>query len=178
MFLFTYLPQVAVLTLVNGPLAVVSTIALVLSESATVTNVIARTFFIDDAYVDTFDAVSFEYPSSMAEIDSFCQTLLTKSMTPLVSEGRVVKGSNAADAVGRLGKLIKKPFYKFAPSSIIRYFMYLPLNLIPVVGTILFFILQGRRLGPTAHLRYYQLKGMSEREKEEWIENRKAAYTR
>ena len=99
-------------------------------------------------------------------------------MTPLVSEGRVVKGSNAADAVGRLGKLVKKPFERFTPSAIIRYFMYLPLNLIPVVGTVLFVILQGRRLGPNAHTRYFQLKGMSKREKEEFIENRKAAYTR
>ena len=58
MFIFTYLPQVALLTLVNGPLAVVSTIALVLSESATITNVIARSLFIDEALVDTFDGVS------------------------------------------------------------------------------------------------------------------------
>jgi hypothetical protein len=60
MFLFTYLPQAALLTLVNGPLAVVSTIALVLSESSTITNVIARGLFIDEALVDTFDGVSFQ----------------------------------------------------------------------------------------------------------------------
>jgi hypothetical protein len=60
MFVFTYLPQAALLTLVNGPLAVVSTIALVLSESSTITNVIARGLFIDEALVDTFDGVSFQ----------------------------------------------------------------------------------------------------------------------
>ena len=58
MFLLTYLPQAAVLTLVNGPLAVVSTIFLVLSESATITNLISRGFFIEDALIDTFDGVS------------------------------------------------------------------------------------------------------------------------
>lgn len=60
MFLFTYLPQAALLTLVNGPLAVVSTVALVLSESSTISNVIARGLFIDEALVDTFDGVSFQ----------------------------------------------------------------------------------------------------------------------
>lgn len=58
MFLFTYLPQAAVLALVNGPLAVVSAIPLVLSESSAVTNLLARSFFIEDALIDTFDAVS------------------------------------------------------------------------------------------------------------------------
>lgn len=160
MFLFTYLPQAALLTLVNGPLAVVSTVALVLSESSTITNVIARGLFIDEALVDTFDG-----------------TLLTCSMTPLVSHGRTVKGSSAVDAVSRLGKLAKKPFERFTPSAIIRYFMYLPLNMIPVVGTILFIVLQAKRLGPLAHARYFQLKGMGKREKEEWIETRGPQYT-
>jgi len=160
MFLFTYLPQVALLTLVNGPLAVVTTIALVLSESATITYVISRAMFIDEALVDTFDA-----------------TLITKSLTPLVAKGRVVKGSGAADAVGRLGKLVKNPLERFTPSAIIRYFMYLPLNMIPVVGTVLFIILQGKRLGPNAHTRYFQLKGMGSREKKEWVQKRTGAYT-
>jgi hypothetical protein len=56
--------------------------------------------------------------------------------------------------------------------------MYLPLNFIPVVGTVLFVILQGRKFGPTAHARYFQLKQMSKREKGEFIDKRKAAYTR
>jgi len=57
MFAFTYLPQAAALAFVNGPLAVISAIPLVLSESSTVTNLLARTFFIEDALIDTFDAV-------------------------------------------------------------------------------------------------------------------------
>jgi hypothetical protein len=58
MFIFAYLPQAAVLTIFNGPLAIVSTIMLVLSESSTITNILARNFFIQDALLDTFDAVS------------------------------------------------------------------------------------------------------------------------
>jgi hypothetical protein len=57
MFLVTYVPQAAVLSLVNGPLAIATTILLVLSESSTITNILARTFFIEDALLDTFDGV-------------------------------------------------------------------------------------------------------------------------
>jgi hypothetical protein len=59
MFVVTYVPQAAVLSLVNGPLAIVTTIMLVLSESSTITNILARTFFIEDALLDTFDGVGF-----------------------------------------------------------------------------------------------------------------------
>jgi hypothetical protein len=59
MFVFTYLPQAALLTLVNGPLAFLNTILLVLSESATITNVVSRAFFLDEALLDTFDGVRF-----------------------------------------------------------------------------------------------------------------------
>ena len=59
MFMFTYLPQAAVLSIVNGPLAVFTTILLVLSESSMIVTVLARTFLIEDALIDTFDGVSY-----------------------------------------------------------------------------------------------------------------------
>jgi hypothetical protein len=157
MMLFTYVPQAAILTLFNGPFAVVSTIALVLSESSTITNLVSRNYFMSEALVDTFDA-----------------TLVTQSMTPLVSEGRTLKAGS--DAVVRLGKLVK-PFQRVNMASIIRYFMYLPLNLVPVVGTAVFIYLQAKRTGPQYHARYFQLKQMSGRDKEKWVERKGAAYT-
>lgn len=57
MFIFAYLPQAALLTIFNGPLAIFTTIVLVLNESSTITNILARTFFIQDALLDTFDGV-------------------------------------------------------------------------------------------------------------------------
>jgi hypothetical protein len=57
MFTFAYLPQAAVLALFNGPFAVISAVFLVLSESATITNLISRGFFLEEALVDTFDGV-------------------------------------------------------------------------------------------------------------------------
>jgi hypothetical protein len=97
-------------------------------------------------------------------------------MTNIVSEGRTIK--SGSDSIARLGKLLKKPFARFTPKALIRYLMYLPLNFIPIVGTVLFVILQGRKAGPAAHARYFQLKQMSTHQKEEFIEKRKAAYTR
>jgi len=161
MFLFTYLPQAALLSIFSGPLAVISTIFLVLSESATITNVISKGFFIEDALINTFDG-----------------TLLICDQQKLVSQGRVLNPRGAAaDVIGRLGKIAKRPFARFTPTAIIRYFMYLPLNFIPVVGPILFLLLQARKFGPAAHARYFQLKGMSKNQKDQWVHERKAEYT-
>ena len=159
MFAVTYIPQVAILTLFNGPLAVFTTVLLVLSESSTIFSVLSKNFLIEDAIIDTHDA-----------------TLLCRNQNALVANERQVKSGR--DPVGKLGKLVSTPFAKFTPKAIIRYFMYLPLNFIPVFGTILFVILQGRKFGPTAHARYFQLKQMKKQEKERFVEQRKAAYTR
>jgi hypothetical protein len=67
--------------------------------------------------------------------------MVSKNMTSIVSEGRQMKAGG--DPISKLGKLVKKPFAKYTPQSIIRYFMYLPLNFIPIVGTVLFILLQG-----------------------------------
>jgi hypothetical protein len=80
--------------------------------------------------------------------------------------------------MARLGKLAKTPFARFTPKAIIRYLIYLPLNFIPVVGTLIFIILQGRKFGPQAHARYFQLKKMNNHRQEEFVEQRRGAYTR
>jgi hypothetical protein len=159
MFVVTYVPQAAVLTIFNGPLAFVTTVLLVLSESSTIFNVLSKNFLIDDALIDTFDG-----------------TLMSRNMTTLVAKERAVK--SGSDPIAKLGKLAAKPFAKFAPSAIIRYFMYLPLNFIPIIGTVMFVILQGRKFGPAAHARYFQLKQMNKKEKDQFVERRKAAYAR
>lgn len=80
--------------------------------------------------------------------------------------------------MARLGKLMKKPFMRFTPKAIIRYLMYLPLNFVPVVGTVIFLVLQGRKTGPMSHARYFQLKKMSAHQQSEFVEQRRGAYTR
>jgi len=134
---------VAIQFFTSGPLAALTTVLLVLSESSTLTMVLSKTFLIEDSLIDTFDG-----------------TLVARGQPELVAKERQVKGSGAGDAVARLGKLVTKPFAKFTPQAIVRYFMYLPLNFIPVVGTVIFIMLQGKRNGPSAHARYFQLKGI------------------
>ncbi len=160
MFAFTYLPQVAVLFFTSGPVAAVTTVLLVLSESSTLTMVLSKALLIEDGLIDTYDG-----------------TLVARGETALVEKQRQVKSSAAGDSIARLGKLVSKPFAKFTPSALVRYFMYLPLNFIPVVGTVIFVILQGKKFGPNAQSRYYQLKGMSKLQKEKHIEERRGAYT-
>ncbi len=141
MFLFTYAPQLAILFFTQGPLAAVTTALLVLSESSTITQALAKSLLIEDSLVDTFDG-----------------TLLARGQTALVQRDRTVKSGGAGETIARLGKLARKPFEKFAPSAMVRYVMYLPLNFIPVVGTAMFVVLQGKKLGPNTQARYFQLK--------------------
>ncbi|KEF58546.1 uncharacterized protein A1O9_06472 [Exophiala aquamarina CBS 119918] len=158
MFLVAYLPQAAIMAFTSGPVAAISAALLTLSESSTIINLLSRTFMIEDALVDTFDG-----------------TLLSRECTNLVSEGRQVKAGG--DNIARLGKLLKKPFAKFSPNAIIRYVLYLPLNFIPVVGTVIFIVLQGKRAGPAAHTRYFQLKEWNKRQREIHIEEHRGGYT-
>jgi Etoposide-induced protein 2.4 (EI24) len=158
MFVFAYLPQAAIMAFTSGPLAAISAALLTLSESSTIINLISKTFLIQDALVDTFDG-----------------TLVSRECTDLVSDGRQVKAGR--DPIARLGKLITRPLAKFTPSAIIRYVLYLPLNFIPVVGTVVFVLLQGKRNGPAAHARYFQLKEWSKSQRETFIQQNQAAYT-
>lgn len=160
MFAFTYVPQVAVLFFTSGPLAALTTVLLVLSESSTLTMVLAKALLIEDSLIDTFDG-----------------TLVARGEAPLVEKQRQVQSSGAGDAIARLGKLVSRPFSKLTPTALVRYFMYLPLNFIPVVGTMVFVTLQGKKFGPNAHARYFQLKGMTKLQKEKHVEERKGAYT-
>lgn len=87
MFVFTYLPQAAIMAFTQGPLAAVSAALLVLSESSTLITVLSKTFLVEDALVDTFDG-----------------TLVSKNTTNLVSEGRQIKAGS--DPIAKLGKLV------------------------------------------------------------------------
>ncbi|KAH8648405.1 hypothetical protein BX600DRAFT_475198 [Xylariales sp. PMI_506] len=157
MFFFTYLPQLAISVFVNGPLAVLTTVLLILSESATIISVISRNFFLQEALLDTFDG-----------------TLVSRNATGIVSEGRQLKPGS--DPIARLGKILKSPFERFSPKALIRYIIYLPLNFIPVVGTVIFILIQGRSRGRYVHGRYFQLKEWSASRRSQWLEQHTGAY--
>ncbi|KUI73340.1 Outer spore wall protein RRT8 [Cytospora mali] len=158
MFAFTYLPQLAVLVFVDGPIAVFSTVLLVLNESSTIVSMVSKNWVLQEALLDTFDG-----------------TLVSKNANSLVTEGRELKSGK--DPIAKLGKILKSPFERFSPSALIRYVMYLPLNFIPVVGTVIFIALQGRNRGRSVHDRYFQLKKWSSSQKSAWVEEHVAPYT-
>ena len=165
MFFFTYIPQTAIMSITSGPLlAPISTAFLVLTESSTITNYLARAFLLKDALMDTFDG-----------------TLVSEGHENLVANGRHLHASG--DAVSRLGDVIdpehveKKEREKITVASLIKACAYLPLNFIPVVGTVLYVFVQGRKMGPELHERYFRLKGWDVRKFREWVERHRGAYT-
>ncbi|THH09730.1 hypothetical protein EW145_g1794 [Phellinidium pouzarii] len=151
MFIFTYIPQAAVLSVMNGPVGAFSAAALVCSESSIIINALSRVFLLDQALLDLFDA-----------------TLVCESQESLVAKGRELKPGQKSEGTKRLGKMLTKPLQKFSPSNIIEYLIMLPLNLIPLIGTAIFLILQGRKAGPSYHLRYFQLKGFDNTQKDKF----------
>ncbi|KAK3393137.1 hypothetical protein B0H63DRAFT_11301 [Podospora didyma] len=157
MFVFTYVPQLAILVFVNGPLAVFTTVLLILNESSLIINVISKNFMLQDAILDTFDG-----------------TLVSRDAAGIVSEGRQLK--SGGDSIQRLGKVIKSPFSRFSPKALVRYVMYLPLNFIPVVGTVIFILIQGRSRGNGVHDRYFQLKKWSASQRSSWLSEHTGPY--
>ncbi|KAK5994933.1 Outer spore wall RRT8-like protein [Cladobotryum mycophilum] len=158
MFIVAYLPQLAVLVFVNGPLAVFTTVLLIFSESSTIISMVSRLWLLQDALLDIFDA-----------------TLISRNQTGIVREGREVHAGS--DSMQKLGKIIKNPFQKFSLTALVRYVMYLPLNVIPVVGTVMFILLQGRNRGKGSHDRYFQLKNWNSSQKAKWVSTHAGSYT-
>ncbi|ELU45167.1 hypothetical protein AG1IA_00801 [Rhizoctonia solani AG-1 IA] len=118
LFTFTYLPQAAFMAIFSGPFGFITAIPLILGEAAAITTVIAKTFYLGPALENLFD-----------------ETLLLQGQTKLVSNGREVTTQSGTKA---LGKLILKPLHRFSKEGIIRYILSIPLNFIPVVGTVFF----------------------------------------
>ncbi|KAL4881010.1 hypothetical protein BJY04DRAFT_64023 [Aspergillus karnatakaensis] len=160
LFTFTYVPQAALMTFTSGPFfAPIAAALLVLSEASALTHFIARGWILRDVLVDIFD-----------------QILLDKGHETLVSQGRVL---NKAGKRWGLGHMSKKPFGDGGGilKGILRWAAMLPLNFIPVVGTVAYVYVAGKRAGPGLHERYFQLRGFSRREKGEWVEGKRGAYT-
>ncbi|GAA5882278.1 hypothetical protein JCM1840_005435 [Sporobolomyces johnsonii] len=159
MMLWTYLPQVAVLAFVSGPLAFVAALPLVLAESYFIIMFLHRTLISPQINERIFDAV-----------------LLEKGYADLVERGRALKRRNGGGV--ELGKSLLRPVTgKFSVEGLARYLFTLPLNLIPGVGTGVFLIANGLKAGPAAHARYFQLKQLDKSARKSFVEQRRGAYT-
>lgn len=77
-----------------------------------------------------------------------------------------------------LGKPTQTAIYSpFSFRQIIEFIIFLPLNLIPLVGTPAFLVITGARAGPFHHYRYFKLRGLTKKEKNEEIRSRRWKYT-
>ncbi|CAG8951872.1 hypothetical protein HYFRA_00005676 [Hymenoscyphus fraxineus] len=61
--------------------------------------------------------------------------------------------------------------------DIAEFILFLPLNLIPVIGVPFFLVLTGARAGPLHHWRWFKLRGLTKKERNKEIAKRKWKYT-
>ncbi|UOH81068.1 hypothetical protein LQV05_003730 [Cryptococcus neoformans] len=139
------------------PIAFVLAIPLILGEAFVMVMFLTRGILVAQATVDIFDAV-----------------LLQKGHTVLVENGRQV--TNKGGRVKQLGTLMTKPLSRFNVDSIVRYLLTLPLNFIPLIGTVFFLGYNGYKAGPGFHARYFQLKNFDKDRRQAFIKKRRGAY--
>ncbi|KAG4420345.1 hypothetical protein IFR04_006551 [Cadophora malorum] len=160
LFTFTYLPQVAFLAIFHGPVAWFNAVFLVLGEGQVVIALLFEALLVDETLVNVFDA-----------------TLIREGQVDLVSPSRILF-HDAPNAVKMLGKPTSSAVYSpFSFRQIAEFVLFLPLNLIPIIGTPFFLVLTGARAGPFHHYRYFKLRGLSKKEKKDEIRKRKWKYT-
>lgn len=93
--------------------------------------------------------------------------MINEGLVDLVAPQRLLF-PDAPNSVKMLGKPTSRAEY--APWSFVQIFelvVYLPLNFIPVVGSPLYIIITGRRLGKLSFHRWYKLRGLSRRERKQ-----------
>ncbi|KEF62605.1 uncharacterized protein A1O9_00578 [Exophiala aquamarina CBS 119918] len=159
LFIWTYLPQVALLAAFHHAGAWVNAAFLVLSEGAAIVALLFEAFLVDETLVDVFDAV-----------------LIDQGLSDLVQEGRLLD-TTAPNSVKMLGKpTVSSVYSPFSLRQIVEFVILIPVNLIPVVGVPIFLILTGYRAGPFHSWRYFKLLGFSNKDRNEYIEKRKLKY--
>lgn len=155
LFAFAFLPQFAFLAIFHGWGAWVNAIVLVLGEGLVITQGIFEGFFVDECRVDVFDAV-----------------LIDQGLVELVAPHRVLF-LDAPNSVKMLGKPTNPAAYQpWSLVQMIELIVFLPLNLVPIVGTPAFIIITGTRLGKLSHYRWYKLRGLTRKQKKKEIRDR------
>jgi hypothetical protein len=104
-------------------------------------------------------------------------TLIREGLVDLVSPSRILF-HDAPNSVKMLGKPTSSAIYSpFSFRQIAEFIIFLPINFIPIFGVPFFLVLTGARAGPFHHYRYFQLRGLSKKEKKEEIRKRGWKYT-
>jgi hypothetical protein len=85
---------------------------------------------------------------------------------------------DAPNFVKSLGKPTSSAIYSpFSFRQIAEFILFLPLNLIPIVGVPFFLLLTGARAGPLHHYRYFKLLDLNRKETNDQIHKRRWGYT-
>ncbi|KAL2144188.1 hypothetical protein VTI28DRAFT_9479 [Corynascus sepedonium] len=160
LFTFTFLPQFLFLLIFHGRAgAVINTTVLVLGEGLVIIQGLFEGFFVDECRVDIFDA-----------------TLINYGLTDLIAPQRVLF-VEAPNAVRMLGKPTSRAEYQpWSLIQIIELIVFLPLNLVPYIGTIAFIMITGSRLGKLSHHRWFILRGLNKKEKKRELKLRRWEY--
>ncbi|RPA85968.1 hypothetical protein BJ508DRAFT_200540, partial [Ascobolus immersus RN42] len=164
LFAFTYIPQVAILSFFHGPLAFTNAVFIILGEGATLVAVIAENWMCESGIVDIFDCVLLLHGRSEK---------IAKTRELRLEKMDLKERTGVADA---LGKYKISPYLRFSCRLVVEYLLFFPLSFIPLVGVGLFIALSAYHLGPLAHYRYFQLKGLDKQERKAEIQGRKWRY--
>ncbi|KAI1487411.1 hypothetical protein F5X96DRAFT_650088 [Biscogniauxia mediterranea] len=160
LFTFAFLPQYAFLAIFHGRGAWINALVLVLGEGLVIIQGLFEGFFVDECRVDVFDAI-----------------LLNYGLEDLVAPHRILF-PDAPNSVKKLGKPTTAAVYQpWSLIQIIEMIVFLPLNLIPYVGVPAFIIITGARLGTFAHYRWFELRGLTKKERKQAIKRRAWDYT-
>ncbi|KAI6352211.1 hypothetical protein MCOR25_009481 [Pyricularia grisea] len=150
LFTFAFLPQFAFLAIFHGWAAWFNAVVLVLGEGLVIIQALFEGFFVDECRVDVFDA-----------------TLINHGLIDLIAPHRLLF-PDAPNSVKMLGKPTTAAAYSpWSLTQIIELIVFLPLNLVPVVGVPAFIVITGTRLGKLCHYRWYKLRGLSRRQYKE-----------
>lgn len=156
----TYLPQAAFLSLFTGFLGPILALLLVGAESIFLLTFLAKPLFLEPALSQVFDS-----------------TLIAKGQVSLVKEGKTKYGASLKGTGGNVGGALVRPFQALSRDGVVKYLLSLPLNFVPVIGTVAFLFLNGHRGGPGWHSRYFQLKGFDKTQRATFVERRRPEYT-
>ncbi|KAM0550621.1 hypothetical protein ACHAPJ_008880 [Fusarium lateritium] len=179
LFTFTFLPQYAFLAIFQGWGAWVNAVVLVLGEGLVIIQGLFEGFFVDECRVDVFDVSRFANPHLLPVVqitNNKQATLIKLGHKELVAPQRILF-QDAPNPVRMLGKPTTAAIYTpWSIIQIVELIVFLPLNLVPVVGTPAFIIITGTRLGKLAHYRWFQIKGLSKLEQKQALKERAWEY--
>jgi uncharacterized protein involved in cysteine biosynthesis len=133
---------------------------LVLGEGQIVIALLFEAFLVDETLVDIFDSV-----------------LVNEGLQDLVGQARILdtEAENPAQMLGQ--PMVSAIYSPFSLRQIAEFVLFLPINLIPIVGVPVFLLITGYRAGPFHHWRYFKLLELSKKERLEFVHRRQLKYT-